>query len=176
MKRLVYTCLMMVIVLLTSSCSEKNKLKKQITGLEKDIFSVKDQTINTEKTAQLVDTYIAYADTYPQDKKAAEYLFNAGNVTMNLLDPKKAIAIFNRIMRNYPDYEKIPHCLFLKAFIYENQLNQLGQAEILYREFLQKYPGHEFADDAELSLKNLGKTPEELLEQFQKPTTGDSIR
>ena len=176
MNRMTYTGLMIMFVLLASSCSEKNKLEKQIASLEKDIFSVTDQTINTEKTAQLVDTYVAFADTYPQDKKAAEYLFNAGNVTMNLLDPKKAIAIFNRIMQSYPDFEKIPHCLFLKAFIYENQLNQLGQAEMLYREFLQKYPGHEFADDAELSLKNLGKTPEELLEQFQKPTTGDSIR
>jgi len=47
---------------------------------------------------------------------------------------------------------------------------------MLYREFLQKYPNHEFADDAELSLKNLGKTPEELLEQFQKTATGDSIQ
>jgi outer membrane protein assembly factor BamD (BamD/ComL family) len=176
MNRLVYYGLLMVFVLLASSCSQKNKLERQITDLEEDIFSVTDQAINTDKTARLVDAYVAYADAYPRDKKSVEYLFNAGNVAMNLLDPKKAISIFDRIMQNYPDYEKIPHCLFLKAFIYENQMNQLGQAEMLYREFLQKYPGHEFADDAELSLKNLGKSPEELLEQFQRSTGADSIQ
>lgn len=176
MNRLAYSGLLIVFVLLASSCSQKNKLEKQIKDLENDIFSVTDQTINADKTGQLVDAYLAYADAFPGDKKSAEFLFNAGNVAMNLLDPKKAISIFDRIMQNYPDNERFPHCLFLKAFIYENQLNQLGQAEMLYREFLAKYPGHEFADDAELSLKNLGKSPEELLEQFQKAAGADSIQ
>ncbi|HOW26373.1 MAG TPA: tetratricopeptide repeat protein [Bacteroidales bacterium] len=176
MKRLAFSGLIMVLIVMATSCSQKGKLDKQIKDLEEEIFSVTDQAINTEKTAQLVDAYIAYADAYPGDKKAPEYLFNAGNVAMNLLDPKKAIAVFDRILQDYPDYERIPHCLFLKAFINENQMNQLGQAEMLYREFLQKYPGHEFADDAELSLKNLGKSPEELLEQFQQAASADSLQ
>ncbi len=175
MNRLSYLGLVLLLVFFTSSCSQKHKMEKQIAALETDIFSVTDQAINTDKTAQLVDAYIAYADAYPQNKKAVEYLFNAGNLEMNLLDPEKAMAIFDRIMKSYPEYEKVPHCLFLKAFIYENQLHQLGQAEMLYREFLQKYPNHEFADDADLSLRNLGKTPEELLEQFQNISSSDSI-
>ncbi|MDD5507928.1 MAG: tetratricopeptide repeat protein [Bacteroidales bacterium] len=176
MNRLAYSGLLMVLVLLVSSCSQKNKLEKQIKDLEAEIFSATGQTINADMTVQLVDAYVKYADAYPGEKKSAEFLFNAGNVAMNLLDPRKAISIFDRILQNYPDNERIPHCLFLKAFIYENQLNQLGQAEMLYKEFLEKYPGHEFADDAELSLKNLGKSPEELLEQFQKMAGADSIQ
>lgn len=176
MNRIFCLSLMLALMVLGTSCSRENKMEKQIQGLEKEIFSDQEQSVDLDKTAKLVDTYIAYADAYPQNRKAPEYLFNAGNVAMNLLDPQKAITLFDRIMTSYPDYEKIPHCLFLKAFIYENQLNQLGKAEMLYREFLEKHPGHEFADDAELSLKNLGKSPEELLDQFQMTTTSDNTR
>ncbi len=176
MNRLFCLRLFLGIMFLGSSCSEKNKMEKQIATLEKEIFSETEQSVNLDKTAQLVDTYVAFADTWPSEEKAPEYLFNAGNVAMNLLDPEKAITLFDRIMKSYPAYEKIPQCLFLKAFIFENQLNQLGKAEMLYREFLQNYPDHEFADDAELSLKNLGKTPEELLQQFEMTTTMDSTQ
>ncbi|HNS16448.1 MAG TPA: tetratricopeptide repeat protein [Bacteroidales bacterium] len=173
MNRLCGLSLILTLLLLGSACSQKNKMDKQITALENEIFSDQEQSVNMEKTAQLVDAYVAFADSYPSDTEAPEHLFNAGNVAMNLLDPEKAITLFDRIMKSYPEFEKIPHCLFLKAFIYENQLNQLGSAEMLYREFLQKYPDHEFTDDAEMSLKNLGKTPEELLEQFQMAATKD---
>jgi hypothetical protein len=33
----------------------------------------------------------------------------------------------------------------------------------LYEEFLQKFPNGELAQDAKLSLDNLGKSPEELI-------------
>ncbi len=176
MNRILCLSLLLAFTFLGTSCSRKNKMEKQITGLEREIFSDTEQSVDLDKTAQLVDAYIAFADAYPENGKTPEYLFNAGNVAMNLLDPEKAITLFDRIMTSYPAYEKIPQCLFLKAFIYENQLNQLGKAEMLYREFLEKYPVHEFADDAELSLKNLGKSPEELLDQFQMATTNDSTR
>lgn len=174
MNRLAYAGLLLVLILFVS-CSEQKSMEKKITSLENELFSDETQSIDMDITTQLVDAYVAFADAYPNDKKAVDYLFSAGNVAMNLLDPKKAIAIFDRIIKNYPEFDKVPHCLFLKAYTYENELRQLGQAETLYREFLDKYPGHDFADDAELSLKNLGKTPEELIMEFEKRNQPDSI-
>lgn len=174
MNRLAYSGLLLILVLFVS-CSEQKKMEKKIASLENELFSDETQSIDREKTTQLVDAYVAFADAYPQDTKAVDYLFSAGNVAMNLLDPKKAIAIFDRIIKNYPEFDKVPHCLFLKAYTYENELRQLGQAEMLYHEFLEKYPGHDFADDAELSLKNLGKSPEELIMEFEQRNQSDSI-
>ena len=71
-------------------------------------------------------------------------------------------------MNNYPDFDKTPQCLFLKGYIYENNLGDLDMAKSLYEEFLQKYPDDDFADDAEVSIKNLGKTPEQLIKEFEE--------
>jgi len=44
----------------------------------------------------------------------------------------------------------------------------LAKAEEIYKKFLELYPDNDFADDAEISLKYLGKSPEELIEIFQQ--------
>jgi len=52
--------------------------------------------------------------------------------------------------------------------VYENNLGELAKAEEIYKKFLELYPDNDFADDAEISLKYLGKSPEELIEIFQQ--------
>jgi len=53
---------------------------------------------------------------------------------------------------------KLPQELELraKAFTYEAE------------EFLEKYPDSDFADDARISLQNLGKSPEELIKELEE--------
>ncbi len=58
--------------------------------------------------------------------------------------------------------------MYLKAYVYENYLGDLEHAKMIYIEFLEKYPDNEFADDAEISIQNLGKSPEELIRQFEE--------
>jgi TolA-binding protein len=58
--------------------------------------------------------------------------------------------------------------MFLKAFVYEDQLHDLNKAKKYYEEFLEKYPDSDFADDARISLQNLGKSPEELIKEFEE--------
>jgi len=152
-----------------SACTDSRKKQTdKIEALEYELFSESSGKINQEKTKLLADSYIAYADQYPDDSLSPGYLFKAADVHMNLLDPRTAIQLFDRILNNYPDFEKQAHCLFLKAYVFENELRILEQARQLYEDFLKKYPNHEFADDAEISIKNLGKTPEELIEEFSK--------
>jgi TolA-binding protein len=82
--------------------------------------------------------------------------------------PRKAVQVFDRILSDYPNFEKTPQCLFLKGYVYENNLGDLQTAKEIYEEFIEKYPDDEFADDAEVSIKNLGKTPEELIKEFEE--------
>ncbi len=156
--------------------SEKSKLAKSIKVMEDTLFSETHPAIDMTMTTKLVDTYIEYADKYPNDSLAPVYLFKAGDIAMNLLDPNKAIQIFDRILTEYPTYEKTPHCLFLKGFIYENELKNLEMARQIYQEFLTKYPTNEFADDVKISLDNLGKSPEELIKEFQEKAKTDSLQ
>jgi hypothetical protein len=46
--------------------------------------------------------------------------------------------------------------------------NWLKESEKMYKYFLKKYPKHELADQAKNSLKYLGKSPNEVIADFQK--------
>lgn len=151
------------------SCSSPQKQRKEkITDLEKELFSEEDKVLDKEKAQTLVTAYIAYADEFAGDSESPLYLFKAGDMVMNLKLPQKAISIFDRILRDYPEFEKAPQCLFLKGYIYENEIGDLNTAKKIYEDFLQKYPDDDFADDAEVSIKNLGKSPEELIREFEE--------
>jgi len=147
--------------------SEKN-LKAEIKNLEDSLFSDASRMINREQAMKLIGKYIEYADTYPDDIETPGTLFKAADMSMNMNMAQKAIQLFDRIMTDFPDYEKAPQCLFLKGYIFENDVHDLDVAKQIYEEFLLKYPDDEFADDAEISIKNLGKSPEELIREFEE--------
>jgi TolA-binding protein len=87
---------------------------------------------------------------------------------MNTNRSMEAIKFYDRILTDFPDYRKAPEALFLKGYVYENNLGRLDKAKEIYETFMAKYPENEFADDAKVSLQYLGKSPEELIEIFQK--------
>ena len=119
----------------------------------------------------LVQAYISYADTLKSNEKSPAYLFNAANLAMNLNQADKALELFNRIIYQYPNYEKAPDCLFLMGFITENQLQNYSKAIEIYQTFLSKYPDHDFADDARISIENMGKPLDELVKEFEAKNT-----
>jgi hypothetical protein len=51
----------------------------------------------------------------------------------------------------------------------------LQKAKAVYEQFLQEYPSdQDFADDASNALKLLGKSPEEIVREFEKLQSGKS--
>ncbi len=138
-----------------------------VTVLENE-FSDQSQGINKTRATQLVDAYIEYAGSFPDDSLAPEYLFRGADISMNMYESGRAIDLYDKILSSYPNFRKAPQCIFLKAFVYENNLNDLVNAKRYYLEFLEKYPDDDFADDAQISLENLGKTPEELIKEFEE--------
>lgn len=166
MKKLLSAVL--VSLLIFGCTSEQANLESNIAQQEEALFSDENKMVDRQKANDLIDSYIDYANSFPESTNSPEYLFKAGDIAMNLNVPQKAIEVFNRIINDYPDYEKAPQCLFLKAYVYENNLGNLEEAKKIYEEFLQKYPDDDFADDAQVSIKNLGKTPEELIKEFEE--------
>ncbi len=156
------------LILLTVACSTdpKTEATKNITKLEKELYA--DQMIDREKGITLINSYVAYSKDYPQDSISPMYLFKAGEIGMNLQLGEQSINFFKKASSLQDNFSKEPECVFLSAFIYENQLGNLEQAEALYRFFLKKYPTHPLAKDAEASILYLGKSPEELIKMFQE--------
>ena len=154
--------------LLIFACSSPlEDAKKDISSKEESLFSDEMKMIDKQKADDLIAAYDDFATNFPNDQESPEYLFKAGDMAMNLNKPNKAISFFNRILSEYPDFDKIPQCVFLKAYIYENSLFDLDKAKLIYEDFIKRFPNDEFADDAAVSLKNLGKSPEELIKEFE---------
>lgn len=150
------------------SCNRSNKYS-EIQKLENELYSENFvfDAAGKAKASSLVQSYLDFTQKYPQDTAAPVYMFKAADLSMNLGDAAKAINLYNQVIYSYPEFEKNPQCLFLMAFIYENYLQNYGKAKEVYELFLQKYPDNEFADDAQMSLQNLGKSPEELIREFE---------
>lgn len=132
-----------------------------------------DTTANKQILIDLMEAYKAYGERFPNTAGAPDFTFRAGEIAMNLNRTVEAIKLFEIVYDEFRDYEKRPYALFLKAFVLENQAMQLEEAERIYNQFIEEFPDHPMADDAEYSIKNMGKSPEELIREFERQ---DSIR
>lgn len=129
------------------------------------------------KADTLLQAYQAFVDQNPNDAQTPEYLFKMGEIYQFHQQYDKGIATYQTIIDKYPKYDKAPQAMFLMAFAYENYLKDTNKAKTAYEAFLQKYPTHQLAKDAQFSLDNLGKTPEEVMEMIlkkNKNATADS--
>jgi len=170
MRKYIY---IVTILVISFSCSQQQEYNRQsiqesIDQMEAKLYNGEDAQVNMGDAVGLINLYQKFAKEYPKDSLAPIFLFRASDLSMNLNRPVQTISLFNDLLDKYPEYEKVPSVLFLKAFVYEDQLKDLDKAKMYYEEFLEKYPDSDFADDAEISLINLGKTPEELILEFEK--------
>ena len=162
-----YITFVATILFLASCQSSRTKAVKLVQTMEDSVFG-STGAIDRVKVGELIDLYINFADKFSKDSLAPVYLFKAADMAMNTGRSLEAIQLYERILDNYSEYSKAPEALFLMGYVYENNLGELAKAEEIYKKFLELYPDNDFADDAEISLKYLGKSPEELIEIFQQ--------
>ncbi len=167
MKNFIFYLLLIVI---TSACQQNNqeKLRQQLTDLEK---SMGGATVTDRAKAE---EFIATAEKLAaglQKSNADEYvdlLLKTAGLAKTIENYNKAIELYQNIMTHMPQHKRASTALFMTGFIYANDLNQLDKAKETYETFLQKYPNDELAESAKMELANLGKSPEELIKQFEQ--------
>jgi TolA-binding protein len=175
MNKLGFVLLLITVIGISACSSNKSKMTAKIDGLEKEIKASKE-SYNKQKSEELMKAYIEYADTYKNDTVVPTYLFKAGELAMNINNAQKALELFERVYKEHPDYPKGADCMFLKGFIYDNMLQDLENAKNAYIDFIKKHPTHSFADDAQVLLQNLGKSPEELIKQFEEKNQATTVK
>jgi len=164
-----YSIVLIAGILFSVSCnnnSEKKKLASDVSELESVLLTDTSSLLDRNKALELIQAYENYANALPEDSLSPEYLYKGAEIAMNIQMAGRAIEYHQRILNNYPDFDKRSYSLFLQAFIYENQMQQYETAKKLYLEFIEKYPDHPLADDAEVSVTNMGKSLEELIESW----------
>jgi len=176
MKKNIQIVLALVALVAVACQSPKEKALQEIEALQ-----VQDSVFNIENMAKEKDAYIAFADKYPDDERAPEFLFKAGqsmgaiaSQTKDVKMHEEAITIFKRIQDNYPKHHYAEEALFLSGFVYENHLGNIEKAKATYQEFIEKYPESELAEDAQFAINNLGVSPEDIIKRAQQGAAADS--
>ncbi|MCK4664825.1 MAG: tetratricopeptide repeat protein [Bacteroidales bacterium] len=166
------------IIVFTYGCkniSQRDKDFQKISEMESKLFPDSNLSIDRKLVTDILIEYTNFVKHYPTDSVAANYLFKAGELAMNMNLGSQAITYFNKIQNKYPEFNKYPYCIFLQAFVYDSQLNNLEKAKEYYEFFIKKYPEHELVNDAKASIENLGKSPEEIIRSFEEKAKQDSL-
>jgi tetratricopeptide (TPR) repeat protein len=96
-------------------------------------------------------------------------LMQAAGLAKSIGNPNKALQLYYQVESQLPEHRQAPAALFLSGFIYENDLGDLDKAKAVYQDFQKRYPNDpNYLDDVQVSLKNLGKSAEELIREFEK--------
>jgi len=174
MKKNIIITVLSVIILISCTDKKNNDLQK-IKDLEIKLVSDSSAIPNFQQSKELANYFTSFAKDYPKDSNSVVFLFKAASINMNIGQASLAIELYDKIINDYPNFDKVSDCMFLKAFIYDDKLKDLVKAEVAYKEFLVKYPNHDFAKDAKVCLNNLGKTPEQLIKEFEAIQKNDSL-
>ncbi len=148
--------------------SNSKTLLKEIDKLEAKLRKAKLVTDEMPAAKELVKKSQSFSEAHPQDKKTAAVLFKAADVARGIGEYGKAIQLWGKVWRNYPNFDKAPDAVFMQAFTYENNLNDIQNAKRYYLQFIEKFPENPLREQAIIALKNLGKSPEDLIKEFQK--------
>lgn len=150
------------------SCGEKVSVK-EVKELESKVLA-EGAKPTKEEVIQLIDAYILFAEQNPDDVQSPDYLFRALDIAVgvNAEGPDKAIKIADVLIEKYPDFEMTPMAMYLKGFVYENIVGDLHNAEMTYRQFIEKYPESPMVEDVKATIENLGLSPEELIRKFEE--------
>lgn len=167
MKKTVETAILLLLISVFAACtSQREKEIRAITELEKSLEKDAARP-DPGKLKNLLDAYVAYVDNHPDDTTSGLYLYKAVTLCIGVNNGARAMELIDRTLNDFPGSRYAPTTIFLKAYVYENLMGNYGQASTVYQGFLKKYPDHELADDAEAALKYLGKSPEELVKEFE---------
>jgi tetratricopeptide (TPR) repeat protein len=157
--------LLFVLLLIISACtSGREKLVAEIKTLEE---SIRTQAI-PDKTegGKLVNKYLEFADSFPEDTLTPAVLYNAARLSQALNNPGQSLEILQRLVDNHYNSNPVADAYVLSGFIYETEYHDYEQARYWYELFLKEFPNHSMYEDVRATLNNLGKTPEEIVAEF----------
>ena len=164
---ILFIALMAIFAVVGCNRNPKTSLD-DVKKAEEAMFNA-DMTTNQDAVAGAIATFSKYVEDNPEAIEAADVLFKAVEVSVNTRqDPQQSIGLVNKLVTDYPKFDKNPVALFMLAtFVYDEQLGDLDKARETYQQVIDNYPESPFAKDAEISITQLGMTPEELIKMFE---------
>lgn len=154
---------LLFIIFIAFACSSDNGKK---------IYDQAVKFYGEKKYIEALKEYQKVIDEYSSGEFREKSLMTIGSMYHMYLIPnitqtesnQKAVEYFRKLYKEYPKSEDAPKALFLSGFILSNNLQKFDEAKLAYQTFLKEYPNHELVSAVKSELENLGKDPEQILQ------------
>lgn len=161
-----------ITLLFTVACSPSaEERKNEISNMEKALKSSDGSLPDSASIALAITQYTEFVKSFPDDSLSPVYLFRGANLASQKGDITLTIRLLDQLHHDYPKHADAPRALLFKGFVSETQMGDFKTAEACYREFLNSYPNHESVGDVTFLLKNLRKSPDQLLQEISPDDT-----
>ena len=110
------------------------------------------------------------------EKLSEEELFNQAQVLYANENFDEAIALYKKVISDFPEGENRIKAIFMLGFMYANSLQDFTQAAEYYNIVIRDYPDDELTPSAQFELDNLGKDISEFENIFQVPPQDTTIK
>lgn len=127
-------------------------------------------TMNIQDADKAIQAFNSYGSFCRDKAEAAVYLLKGGQVARSIGKYTQAQAMLKQCATDFPEFKDRGAALFLLAQLYDeaSMLNNEAEAKTLYQQIIKEYPKTPYATDAKAALANLGKTDEQLIQEFLK--------
>ena len=130
-----------------AACEQPKNLGTSIAEMEKEIREHAE--LDTAVARKLTTSYVMYADQHPEDTISPVYLGKAADIYKEMQgEVLKAVNVYNRIIHEYPESPEAARSVFMIGYVFDEKLNDKKRAAKSYEHFLNKYPDHALAKDA----------------------------
>ena len=136
-----------------------DEFSTEVENLEKRILAQEVPSESLLKAA--ITKFQDFAGLWPDDPKSPDYLFKASDFAMAVNQPEKSVKILDRIINNYPDYNKMDDVLYVKADHLDWELRDTTRAKEAYQAYIDRYPESPRAEDAALRIEYIHLSFEE---------------
>lgn len=134
---------------LTACQTEQQHSQSEIAKQEARI----EEESEPEAAEQLIQQYLAYASTYPDDGEAgSRYLYRAAALQYRFNNFDAARSSLEKAIRNYYDQENTPQAILLLGDIFQEKLHNKFASSILYQSAAEAIPT--LAEEAPVAAMN----------------------
>lgn len=130
----------------------------------------KANVVNNDIAEQAIKAFYEFSVNCKTDTLAPVFLIKAGQVSQTLKKYTQAQAFFTKCIDDFPQFKSRGAAMFLLAQLYDDRaiLNNESEARTIYHQIIREYPATSYASDAKACIQNLGKSDEELIQEFLK--------
>lgn len=178
-------------IIFLNSCSNENESKKDATlttdslknlvisgdcnslykeAIRMDSILMKAVSVNPNMAEQAINAFNNFASTCKNDSLAPIFLLKAGQIAQTIKNFQQSQILLKKCADEFPQFRNRGAALFLLAQVYDDatMLNNETEAKKIYEEIIKEYPHTVWENDAKSCLLNLGKTDEQIVQEFLK--------